>query len=360
MQISDFSLEAISEAKTTMPDNPLGTVIHAMLHASDELNDTVRDCEEVRKDLNDNERAVLKPVDFTDDWKRQRDRFARKGRIDEEEELELELEYLRKIKSKNDSDEDDGENLPPLVSQTMEEEKPSFFKIQKKPEPEPIRAQQPAPVAEERKPAEEEKVEAPAESFVPFGPGATGPVQSVELDAIKKSKEEKTRAVEREDGFKKGYEEGVAKAQAELEEHFGEISKNVNEALSELEGLKKSILHNAQENFFVLCQALIESLLKKEFSLDPTSFLKVVQRAIDETIKDDNYKVKVNSKTYKELVENLDAASKQKFVKDDSVKDNDFKIESKSAVVDGNIHKIVQDMLESADLNLFESSGKVV
>ena len=50
----------------------------------------------------------------------------------------------------------------------------------------------------------------------------------------------------------------------------------------------------------------------------------------------------------------------QKLIADDQIAEGDFKIEAKMSVVDINIGRIINDMLEQADLDLFhdQSDGK--
>jgi flagellar biosynthesis/type III secretory pathway protein FliH len=369
--IHNFALEEICENPTSIPDNARGNIIHSMLHPQEELNLTVRDPFEMKKDLDEIKQPILTPVDFTEDWRRQKARLARKGKLDEDEELELELEYIKKLKQKESEDEDDEPLEPSVEAKTIEQAAPahateqpaaSHFKINKTQE-----AASPPPVA--KKPANElenamDEANTSTQPQPEFTPLQTNDSdgQNAEVNTLKKAKEAQAQEEEArrifDEAEKEGYEKGIEQGRAEATAKFKEIIDNFGNMIHELESFKQGILKDSQENFHALCQAMMEALLKKEFSINPDSFAKVISRAIEETVTNEKFTIKVNSKTFNDLIVPMQHSMKDKFVVDDSLADNDFKIHSASQSIDGKLSRIVSDLLDQADLSLFDDSSE--
>jgi flagellar assembly protein FliH len=157
-------------------------------------------------------------------------------------------------------------------------------------------------------------------------------------------------------GFETGFKQGEEKAEIHAREKTSEMMGKVAEILSEFKTLKHEVLNNVQENFYEIAQAVAEALLKREFRLNPETFAQVVRRAIDDALAPDTFKIKVHPETY-ELVSKLDQEDIVKaLVKDTDIEVGDFKIESDLSVVDGNIRKVISELLQHADLDLFEKA----
>ena len=97
VNITEFKLTDIGESPTVYPDNFNANIIHRNLHMEIDIDAALKEPELAHKDLSSesNRRPVMRPVDFTADWNRMRQRASKRGmRFDDEDELEAELEYL--------------------------------------------------------------------------------------------------------------------------------------------------------------------------------------------------------------------------------------------------------------------------
>ena len=72
---------------------------------------------------------------------------------------------------------------------------------------------------------------------------------------------EKQRA--RSEGFENGYRDGEEKAMIAVGQKVDAILQEMGKIVEEFSSMKSNILHSAQENFQVICQTLLESLLQK-------------------------------------------------------------------------------------------------
>jgi flagellar biosynthesis/type III secretory pathway protein FliH len=159
-----------------------------------------------------------------------------------------------------------------------------------------------------------------------------------------------------EDGFKQGQERALEAAQEAVRPHADLLSK----VIEDLESKKKKVLENAQQNFNILTETLITSLLKREFKVNPESLAGVIQRAIQETVSDDQFSVEINPLTLAALMPLVDDRTKMKLNSNDQIPEGEFRIETKLAVVEGKINQIVKDLLDQADLSLFDTTEKAV
>ena len=387
--ISDFSLVEICQYPIAYPDNAVGNVIHSGLHEQAQIDASIRESEELKKPLNKEAlRPVLKPLDFTDEWTRQRQRFGNRNRgYDEEDELELELEYLKKKASNDPKDEaenkqDDSKsakpestlgseqeqpNSPsPATQQTMDEVGNAINAVASAQIPDLSDMSAPAPITEHQPD--------PQQAFDPQAPDSTildQPIQEPAIhhetpepiypDAplepqIDPSSQPYQEAVNQgyQEGLQRGVEEGKAQAQEELQEMSGHL-QNI---AKQLDTLKKDILVNAQENFQVLCQALMESIMDKEFEINPDSLSNVIKKAVDEAVDSDEYKIHVNSETLEKLKTVATPDIIERLVADESLNLNDFKIESNLSAIDGRVAQLIKDQLNQVDINLFETKEK--
>lgn len=156
-------------------------------------------------------------------------------------------------------------------------------------------------------------------------------------------------------GYREGFRAGEEKGELQARQHAMALFGKVNEILREFGHLKHSILENTQENFYEICQALGEALLKREFSIRPESFATVVRRAISETVEPGKCHVRIHPETWSKLASLGDPSLLEFMVKDQAIPPGDFKIESELSVVDVNIHKMIADLLQQADLSLYEA-----
>ena len=112
------------------------------------------------------------------------------------------------------------------------------------------------------------------------------------------------------------------------------------------------MLTNSQENFQNICETLIESILEQQFSIQPETFKKVLERAVSEATKNDSYNIHINPQLYDKLKDNIDRNIAEKIVQDDTLALGDFKIDSATGVVDGTLKTIISDLLGKADIKL--------
>ncbi len=95
VKLTEFSLEEIRESPAIACDNLDGSIVHVALHTKEEINEAVGSVEALTKDLRgDNLPLILRPLNFTEDWEKQRQRSnikRRSGIDDEDYDYELEI-----------------------------------------------------------------------------------------------------------------------------------------------------------------------------------------------------------------------------------------------------------------------------
>jgi flagellar biosynthesis/type III secretory pathway protein FliH len=171
-------------------------------------------------------------------------------------------------------------------------------------------------------------------------------VSNIDLDKI--HQEAKSRGYE--EGFKQGEAKASLSAKAETEEAMGKVG----ELVEEFEKLKYNILDNVQENFHEITQAVCEAVLDRSVTIDPSKFASVIKSAVDQAVEGDDFKVKVSPEKFSQL-ENLNLGSLTgKFVSDQDLAKDEFKVDSDLTSVSSSIKEIVLGLLEKADLTLFD------
>jgi flagellar biosynthesis/type III secretory pathway protein FliH len=172
----------------------------------------------------------------------------------------------------------------------------------------------------------------------------------VDVEAIK----EKAQA----QGYEAGFRIGEERATLQYREKIAALFKNVEGLVSELSGLKRDILEQVQGNFHEISQAMCEALIDRAISLDPTIFADVMQRAISEAVEGDTIKIRVSTRMSGLLSKVEIAEGRASIIADNTLGDDEFRIDSKLGVVDSSIHKIITDLLSQTDLNIFDSLNK--
>jgi len=395
--IGKYSFEEICPTPIASFDNEDSTIIHARLHTDSDLKATVREHPKFDQTLKhpEGERHVIKPVDFTPEWNSSvspsTGRRRKIGRGDDV--LELSDEGQRELaaifgegaspgrnaspggQSADASPEADGDTTAPgaglqqgLTPSTMSPEVPQ--------------AQPSAGSPLEREAGSfrinrQESVP-PSETFIPL---ATSPVseaatvetaaadawkvrKEIEQETAKAIADAKEAAVQegRKSGYDAGYQEGfrVGEEKGEIgarqtaSQFFGRAA----ELISEFESLKGQILENVQQNFFDLCQAMGEALLEREFEIRPDSFASIMRKAVSETVKGDQFKIRLNPETAEAMakagIKDLD----DHLVKDAQVGPWEFKLESQLSVVEVQAKKMIKNLLGQADVSLFSKVEK--
>jgi len=159
-------------------------------------------------------------------------------------------------------------------------------------------------------------------------------------------------------GYRDGFRIGEEKAELQVRAASKEMFEKIEGLIQEFQGLQKAMMDNVQENFFIVCQALAESLLKREFTIHPDAFNAVMEKAITEAIEPGKVKIRVHPDTYDRIISLGKNPLLESIIKDGDVAPGDFKLESQMSVVDVNIGKLVAQLLSQADLNLFAEEEK--
>lgn len=410
LSITDFNLMEICDATITYADNINSNIIHNRLHPTQDINESIRASVEIETIFEPAEfRPVIKPLDFTQEWIKQKKRLhSRHSRHDEDDEIDIEMESIaRKLRKKFNSDSDKksknseanetkkiGEQLDfvsDIDSDTLEQfndlaplTQPSDRENKPVPKDELNALDDPNDIGAEAIETAEQTPERSIDPNVPiqqdqiiqeplmtrdrdFPPQNSAPPipqeqpnQNQSIDPKVEIDKENIYQKARSDGFEDGYRYGEEKAMLVVEEKVSMILSELANVVKEFEGLKGNILASTQENFQTVCQSLLESLLQKEFEMNPDSFTKVIQKAIAEAVPDDEFKILVSQDSYERLKSHIPEDLLQKIKVDQELDDHNFKIESQLSVVDGNIRQMITDLLEQADLALFQDEDDKV
>ena len=158
----------------------------------------------------------------------------------------------------------------------------------------------------------------------------------------------------RAEGFQNGFREGEERGLLSGQKNAAQVFSKVSEILTEFSGLKGLILDNVQKNFYELSQAIGEALVGREFSIKPEAYATMIQRVIKDTIVPNEFKVRMHPDTWQKVHDLGIADLESHLVKDNSITIGDFRVESALTVVDVNAKKLVSQLLEKADINLFD------
>lgn len=412
--IEDFSFEEICSVDVASFDNDDSTIIHARLHSDEDLSKSVKDHPRFDQKIPDpsGARRILRPQDFTREWsamvspmtgrRRMRGRWADGMELSEDGQRELAKIFGRA--ADDGKSEDAGLTGSTAAARdevaTVEQQHAGLARDQEgdsqlmdtampEKENEPSRglAAEGGAFKISRPDSQAEKADKAEGSrnkdFIPLATdvdaAAPASVESVAADEWKVRKEleqemARTVAQAREeaveegrqagskegydagyrDGFRTGEEKGEIGARQAASQFFGRAA----ELISEFEGLKGHILDNVQQNFFDLCQAMGEALLEREFEIRPDAFVTIMRRAVAETVKGDQFKVRVNPETAEAMIKagikNMDGH----IVTDPQIPAWEFKLESQLSVVDVNAKKMVKNLLGQADISLFNKEDK--
>lgn len=358
LTITNFSLSEICESPYTSADNANANIIHEKLHDPEELRVGVRDPSEIEAEFPPSEeRLVIRPLDFTDEWRRQKKRQAnRQSRTDEDEDFDI---------FQQPTEEDDDRDAEPVKAAPVEvrAEPTAPTPAVAAPIPTPAAATPVTASASQMNPAAHNQTQ----SQRPIAPPPAVPVSSKsefvpymgqgEAVTVERPSDEELEAIRdaaRSEGYRQGFKLGEEKATLEARQKVQAIISEVGTIINELQGMQRSVLGHVQENFQMICESLIESLLRREFKVNPDAFAAIIERAISEAVADDEYRVFVSPTVAKDLHTWQDKNLQQHIKTDDSLQGFHFRIEAKHASVDADLRKIIGDLLSQADLNLFE------
>ncbi len=398
VHMTDFYFAQIQTEGNLEFDNADRSIIHAKFHDPEHLAREVKEPKSMNDRLVDPSHpnlAVIQPKDFTQDWHNERMNSKRRamgfdddydfptvngkrfGELKEEAATKVAPPVARApVPAKTPAQEPVitahpadlksilvAEGNPAIDAKEMEK-KARVVSIVEDPYHEAVEEEMEEPVAPHptRAQAAQQKTQ---DEFIPLETGSAVASEDQAIATYKQRAElEKQQAAMLEElknqaksegyqeGFRLGEDKGVVAGQAAASEIF----QRVSELLLEFEGLKKNVLENIQKNFFELSQALAESLLEREFSIRPESFSKVLEKVIAETVTDNEFKIRLNPETWQKVVDLKIPSLEGHLIKDNTIAHGEFKVESNLTVVDGNTKKIVSQMLQNVDMNLFEET----
>jgi flagellar assembly protein FliH len=417
--LEEFRFSEINPLATIDQDNSRRSIVHAKYHPEDELTEAVRKPKRFEDDLAhpESRRPIIFPVDFTGDWEREkRMRKDRSQRADEDDDFNFggesgyegksttaaydltqhssnevnaqrELRKDPKVKSRDDSDDESeitrlhtplkiaGPAIKEFAQDSIVDKLGNHFSIGSVPtsHQQPLNIEQ----AMNPKPAPEQAPLVLPENlgtqndFIASASSAGDSIHDPEQNAAEtyrqrvaqdKVDQEKIQALYEEakaKGFEDGFRAGEEKGELQVRQSASTLFQKVHSLVESFMELKGTVLENVQENFYTVSQAVAEALLKREFKINPESFATVVRKAIDDAVAPNDFKIRVHPKMADKLAGIADKQFLKSIIKDPSVEDGDFKIESNLTMVDVSISKLVADLIDQTDISLFEPVEKV-
>lgn len=396
LNLVDFNFEQICTQPLISFDNIDRTIIHSKLHDPTQLREVVKPHATLDNHVHDSHQpqlGVIFPADFTQDWHNERLHSKRRAMGFDEDDDEIDvLEEARHRGSRIQ------ERAPtPRVVDNRDFSNPEYSPEDHQTEPQ-IVAHASSPDAV-RAPETDGKVKSLNEgdmatainrafiqnpqhsggleshqqdddgnpdAFEPLPTDSSlGPLaaedRAIESWKIKqqlaKQNEqilEELRSEARAEGFQSGFREGEEKGLISGQKNAAQVFSKVSELLLEFGELKGLILDNVQKNFYELSQAIGESLLGREFSIKPETYATMIQKVIKETIAPNEFKIRMHPETWQKVHDLGLPELEPHLVKDNTIAQGEFRVESALTVVDVNAKKLVSQLLEKADINLFD------
>ncbi len=419
--LEEYSFSEINPLSTIDQDNSRRSIVHAKYHPEAELAEAVRKPKKFEDDLSNREtrRPIIFPVDFTSDWEREKkSRKDRSQRSDEDDDFnyggdggsgyedksavsaydltehsgsdaQRELRRDPKVKIRDDSDDESeitrlhtplkivGPAIKEFAHNSIDDKLGNHFSIGAVPTSQqastPLNMEQamnPKPAPEPERLVTADNLDA-QNNFIASGPGAGDSIHDPEQNAAEtyrqrlaqeKIDQEKMQALYEEakaKGFEDGFRAGEEKGELQVRQSASGLFQKVHSLVESFMELKGTVLANVQENFYTVSQAVAEALLKREFKINPESFATVVRKAIEDAVAPNDFKIRVHPKMADKLSGIADKEFLKLIIKDPSVEDGDFKIESNLTMVDVSITKLVSDLIDQTDISLFEAVEKV-
>ncbi len=373
LALEEFSFSDIGDAKVIAPDNAKRTIVHSQYHEPSEIEGALKPLDRFNVDFSDDDsrRPIIMPTDFTEEW--ERDRKMRKDRVarmdDDEYEFDFETAQRQALEKQRQDEEKalkgDAKVEPSLkqvedqvsldnqvASQTSGEDLKAAGLIIKGLHPE----EGDTPRVDEFIPINvSQKIEA---NFSAEDSAIEDYKSRVEVAKVDQKKLDEIYQEAEARGYREGFRVGEEKAEIQVKDQSRALFNKVGEIVHELASLKHAVLENVQENFYEVAQALAEALLQREFTIHPETFQAVIKRAISDSIDQDQFKIRVSPKMFERLHKLENSEFKDLLIKDKSLNEFDFKVDSNLSIVDVSISKMLTDLLEKADLGLFDEKGK--
>jgi flagellar biosynthesis/type III secretory pathway protein FliH len=383
----EFTLEEFCNHPLVAIENRDRKIIHSKFHAPEALAEVVKEPQSLNEKVYDPsvpQLGVIFPADFTQDWHNERLNSKRRALgFDDEDEIDFAEVARRAPKGASHlAARQAAQQTAAAVSEPKAADPAEIIHAQPTP-PESVKAPEvdgkvitltedamssaitkafTAKQSTEQSTADDEG----QESFTPLPTEASDSKLSVEDRAIETWKArqnlakqneillEELRKEARSEGFQSGFREGEEKGLLSGQKTASQVFSKVTDVIKEFENLKGLILENVQKNFYELSQAIGEALLGREFSIKPESYATMIQRVVKDTISPNEFKVRMHPETWQKVHDLNIADLEQHLLKDPSITPGEFRIESSLTVVDVNAKKLVTQLLERADINLFD------
>ena len=378
VQMVDFSFEEICSQPLVGFDNSSSTIIHSKFHDPKKLATVVKPHATLDNDIFDpNQQAlgIIFPADFTQDWHNERLQGKRRALgFDEEDEIDFAAV---------------ARNRGAAVTATAAPAAPS-----KSPDPIPavpvelaptpaagnVLAAQPSDISSVGAPETDGKVVALKEADLASAISKEFATTHVDAKNVKANNSAQdalanennlsftplpttsgSDPIAAEDLAIESWKmkQAAAKQNEEMlnslrgQKNAAQVFSKVGDLLNEFGNLKGLVLENVQKNFFEVSQAIAESLLGKEFSINPQAYATMIQRVIKDTTSPNEFKVRMHPETWQKVHELSVPDLDNHLVKDPTIPVGEFRVESALTVVDVSAKKLVTQLLESADINLF-------
>lgn len=404
--LEDFHFAEINSTPSIEQDNARRTIVHARYHSDNELS-TVKMPKKFEDDLMhpDNKRPVIFPTDFTADWEREKKlRKDRKERNEEEDDFSYADSYEAKsnydlttqdfpeadeneqpVPSRSRPEDDQSEitrlhtplkiagpQIREFSQDSIDDKLGSHLSSGSVPQPQQPAAQQPVLNIDQAS-NPQPPLNLSNDGFIPNSPLAgqeENQVSDPEQESAEAYKQrlmrekidqEKMKEIYEEakaQGFQDGFRAGEEKGELQVRQNARVLFDRVQSLVESFMDLKSTVLNNVQENFYMISQAVAEALLKREFAIRPDAFATVVRKAIADAVAPNQFKIKVHPTMAERLQTIADKEFLSHVIKDASVEVGDFKIESDLTVIDVNMTKLVSDLIEQADISLFDDAEK--
>ncbi len=156
-------------------------------------------------------------------------------------------------------------------------------------------------------------------------------------------------------GFKKGYETGLAQGANEINKKLTQLSALV----CELSVYKNSLDDRFKQNLHQLAIMICEKIIMEKINLSETVIFNIMNRALD-VIEGQTLPLKVYCN--QNLLQQLPNQSHSKrlvFEKDDSLQDYCFKIESDRQFLEFNLHEALKELINSSKDALLGTSSSL-
>ena len=394
----DFNFEEICTHELVSFDNPGRSIIHARFHDPNKLNGIIKNHQTMNQRIQDSSQqqlGVIFPADFTADWHNERLNSKRRALgFDDEDEIDFAAvaRNRRQTGPKPDTSSELNTQQPASETNPPASAADQIMVAHATP-PDSVRAPEqdgkvlsmnesdmasaitkaftpPAAKAPQSSVSDPETAEGD-NSFTPLPTESGQDPIAAEDKAIEswKGKQqlakqneqllEELRSEARAEGFQSGFREGEDKGLLSGQKNASQVFTKVGEILHEFESLKGVILDNVQKNFYELSQAIGEALLGREFSIKPEAYANMIQRVIKDTVAPNDFKVRMNPETWQKVHDLGINELEPYLVKDQGIPPGDFRVESSLSVVDVNAKKLVSQLLEKVDIDLFDQKKAI-